>query len=187
VKGEASHGQTQGTREKRYATYNTLPRPESKTTMVAAEDAVDACAACGKKEGEGDIKLKRCMACKNTKYCGAECQKLNWRQHKKSCEYLQIPTVDRAYAGEEGSEPSLIPGMTRGECIGCDSGCSCASKPSDPKSMWRLQGGEKTFLGIISVTTPKGLMFKKLDDPKDFLDGGDPTLPGHYQTSWEFM
>jgi hypothetical protein len=153
------------------------------TTMV---DAVDACATCGKKEGEADIKLKRCMACKNTKYCGTECQKANWKQHKKSCEYLQMPTIDRAYAGEEGSDPALIPGMTGGGCKQCaSSGCSCASKPNDPKSLWRPQGGQKTFLGSISVTTPEGLMFKKLDDPRDFLDGGDPTLPGHYQTFWE--
>jgi len=45
-----------------------------------AENAT-SCAHCGK-EGEG---FKRCSICKQTWYCGAECQKAGWKKHKKGC------------------------------------------------------------------------------------------------------
>lgn len=46
----------------------------------------DVCANCGKKEGEGsNIKLKRCVSCKEAQYCGLQCQKEHWKQHKKEC------------------------------------------------------------------------------------------------------
>jgi len=115
---------------------------------------VDTCANCGKKEGEGGIKLKRCMACKYTNYCGAECQKANWKKHKKSCEYLQMPTIDRAYAGEEGSDAAFIPGTDGrecGECVSSGVACSCAN---DPKAQWWAQGGTRTFSGNIMIPTP---------------------------------
>ena len=117
-------------------------------------DNIDTCANCCKKEGEGGTNLKRCMACKYTYYCGAECQKANWKKHKKSCEYLQMPTIDRAYAGEEGSEPAVIPGMGGMECSTCARNgvaCSCSS---EHMSLWRPQGGARTFIGTVMVKTP---------------------------------
>lgn len=41
------------------------------------------CAACGK---EGD--LKRCSKCKSAGYCGVDCQKRDWKLHKKFCAQL---------------------------------------------------------------------------------------------------
>ncbi|KAF1917896.1 hypothetical protein BDU57DRAFT_180412 [Ampelomyces quisqualis] len=38
------------------------------------------CAACGK---EGD--LKRCSKCKSIGYCGVDCQRRNWKWHKRVC------------------------------------------------------------------------------------------------------
>eukprot|EP00984_Skeletonema_dohrnii_P016613 scaffold7430_cov156-Skeletonema_dohrnii-CCMP3373.AAC.8 len=98
-----------------------------------------------------------------------------------------MPTIDRAYAGEEGSDAAFIPGTDGRECGVCVSSgvaCSCAN---DPKAQWWAQGGTRTFSGNIVIPTPEGRMFKKLDDPKDFLQGGNPSLPGHYQTYWEMM
>ena len=104
---------------------------------------------------------------------------------------MWVSSIDRAYMGELGTKPFHIPsGMISMECKGsCGGGvCACGSDPTDPKAMWRPQGGEnRTFLGSLMISTPKGTMFKKLDDPKDFLEGGNPTLPGHYQTLWENM
>lgn len=37
------------------------------------------CAGCG---GKGE---KRCSVCRTTWYCGVDCQKADWAQHKKSC------------------------------------------------------------------------------------------------------
>ena len=41
----------------------------------------DICSACGKIEGE----KKRCGRCNKTKYCSKECQKQDWKEHKKVC------------------------------------------------------------------------------------------------------
>jgi hypothetical protein len=40
-----------------------------------------ACSHCGK-HGVG---FKHCSVCKEASYCGVECQKAGWKQHKKSC------------------------------------------------------------------------------------------------------
>ncbi|KAK8154941.1 hypothetical protein BKA80DRAFT_184526, partial [Phyllosticta citrichinensis] len=44
-------------------------------------DGGDRCAGCWtKKEG-----LKKCMRCKQVKYCDSTCQKKHWKEHKKVC------------------------------------------------------------------------------------------------------
>jgi len=43
--------------------------------------AAESCAHCGK-QGTG---FKRCSVCKQDSYCGAACQKANWKRHKKKC------------------------------------------------------------------------------------------------------
>ncbi|RVD88680.1 uncharacterized protein DFL_002856 [Arthrobotrys flagrans] len=41
------------------------------------------CALCGKEES-GDLKLMRCSACRKVEYCSKECQKKDWKAHKKT-------------------------------------------------------------------------------------------------------
>ncbi|KAJ7594074.1 hypothetical protein C8J56DRAFT_1022870 [Mycena floridula] len=43
--------------------------------------ATDACNQCGKR----DIKLLRCAKCTSVAYCGAQCQKADWKNHKLKC------------------------------------------------------------------------------------------------------
>ena len=43
--------------------------------------SVEICARCGK-QGAG---FKRCSRCKQACYCGAECQKADWKRHKTTC------------------------------------------------------------------------------------------------------
>ncbi|KAJ1488560.1 hypothetical protein T484DRAFT_3613506 [Baffinella frigidus] len=44
--------------------------------------AESACWQCGQQ----GVVLKKCARCKNAAYCGAECQRLSWKQHKTACE-----------------------------------------------------------------------------------------------------
>lgn len=55
----------------------------SKMSMASttSSDAIDAvCAVCGKDEF-----LKRCAKCSTTYYCSRDCQKSDWKFHKKIC------------------------------------------------------------------------------------------------------
>ena len=65
-----------------------------------------ACANCGTQA----VAMKRCVACKTTTYCGAACQKADWKNHKKSC---GTPVVDRViehrWLGDVPPEGELPP------------------------------------------------------------------------------
>ena len=51
-----------------------------------APDDITVCSNCGKGgEGDNDIQLKTCTACKMVKYCSRECQIAHRPQHKKEC------------------------------------------------------------------------------------------------------
>lgn len=43
------------------------------------------CGGCGKAEAEAGKPLKHCAKCQTTQYCSRECQKQDWKQHKKVC------------------------------------------------------------------------------------------------------
>ena len=50
----------------------------------AASDFTTVCASCGI-AGIDDVKLKQCNGCYLVRYCGIECQREHWRQHKREC------------------------------------------------------------------------------------------------------
>ena len=53
-----------------------------------AEEPVKWCARCG---GQGKPKLLVCSACKNARYCSAECQRDDWKKHKTLCRMARNP------------------------------------------------------------------------------------------------
>ena len=67
-------------------------RGDQKSSSVKPASAVgvsssnfSVCASCGKYSAE----LKKCSACKKTKYCDQICQRKNWKKHKKICAFLK--------------------------------------------------------------------------------------------------
>lgn len=48
----------------------------------------DKCDHCGREQSLLGQKLKMCVRCKKTFYCGKECQKAAWKKHKKVCTTL---------------------------------------------------------------------------------------------------
>ncbi|KAJ9663396.1 hypothetical protein H2201_005604 [Coniosporium apollinis] len=53
--------------------------------MADTNAAVATCASCARPESGPDEKLKRCAKCQTTQYCSRECQKADWKTHKKVC------------------------------------------------------------------------------------------------------
>lgn len=53
-------------------------------TTSTASNTPEQCASCAKTAGPG-VNLKRCAKCLTTQYCSRDCQKADWKQHKKSC------------------------------------------------------------------------------------------------------
>ena len=46
---------------------------------------IPSCSGCGKKAKEVEKKLKTCSRCKVTTYCSRDCQKQDFKKHKKVC------------------------------------------------------------------------------------------------------
>jgi len=96
-------------------------------TATAMADSAESCAHCGK-HGVG---FKRCSVCKQASYCGAACQKADWKRHKKTCA-PPVPlqdvaaNVQTAYAAEdwrgvlkwEGRVEELMVGQSDVTCSG---------------------------------------------------------------------
>eukprot|EP00984_Skeletonema_dohrnii_P027157 scaffold16617_cov136-Skeletonema_dohrnii-CCMP3373.AAC.2 len=57
--------------------------------LSLSEGEVPVCTGC-KKKVDGD-KLKSCSACFKAKYCSRECQKKDWKMHKKVCVNAKTP------------------------------------------------------------------------------------------------
>jgi len=46
---------------------------------------IPKCAACNKTNTDSAVPLKRCAKCQITLYCSRDCQKADWKNHKKVC------------------------------------------------------------------------------------------------------
>jgi len=57
--------------------FQTITMPNVSTSMFKKKKFVDTCVVCAK---EGIF--KKCSGCKKDHYCGAECQKADWKRHK---------------------------------------------------------------------------------------------------------
>ena len=61
-------------------------RPSQRQEQNDVEESVsEACAGCKKPQSELTIPLKRCAKCQTQRYCSRECQKADWKVHKKVC------------------------------------------------------------------------------------------------------
>jgi len=54
----------------------------NRTSTTSATPA--QCASCAKTASSG-VSLRRCAKCLTTQYCSRDCQKADWKQHKKVC------------------------------------------------------------------------------------------------------
>ena len=89
--------------------------------------SVNICAKCGK-HGVG---LKQCSVCKDAHYCGAACQKSDWKRHRKQCTSpvtIQDVAAKVEAARREGDWKGVLKWEGRMEhmmaaCVVCDDTC----------------------------------------------------------------
>ena len=72
--------------------------------MTETNNPSKQCSACGKT----DVELMRCAQCKLTFYCGQDCQKKHWPEHKQLCKETakakqgEKPNAKNKNTNEEG-------------------------------------------------------------------------------------
>ncbi|KLO09171.1 hypothetical protein SCHPADRAFT_858154 [Schizopora paradoxa] len=65
------------------------------------------CKVCGKSPEEGS-KIMRCP-CKTVNYCGVECQRLDWKEHKRTCKALATKKAEMVNgASGSTSVPTVV-------------------------------------------------------------------------------
>src|SRR5690606_22425685 len=63
-----------------------LARSESGEDEEEEKGAKATCGVCGKEGAKsGAVKMKACSRCGRGSYCSRECQKADWKVHKKGC------------------------------------------------------------------------------------------------------
>jgi len=70
-------------------------------------DQTASCAHCG---AQPAASLRRCARCKEASYCGAECQKAAWPEHKKNCT-KKAPAGGETVSGAGGSGKLVKPAL----------------------------------------------------------------------------
>ncbi|GAB7347266.1 hypothetical protein MBLNU459_g3357t1 [Dothideomycetes sp. NU459] len=61
------------------------PTDAEAAVNTAAEEATKKCASCGKLEEDPEKPLKACQKCHSILYCSRDCQKTDFKHHKKTC------------------------------------------------------------------------------------------------------
>ncbi|KAJ7162645.1 hypothetical protein C8R43DRAFT_991047 [Mycena crocata] len=56
------------------------------------------------RRGCGNAGVSNCSACHKFMYCGSECQKLDWKEHKQLCKFAE-PFVAAAFDSDAGKKP----------------------------------------------------------------------------------
>lgn len=98
-------------------------RAEHRRALVAG-----VCDGCGVRSTPGGATLKVCSACDSVAYCGADCQKRAWKEHKQLCKALRemaasaAPPAGARFTNENVARAPLqppSPPLPAARCDGC--------------------------------------------------------------------
>lgn len=90
----------------------------------AKEEPQRVCTACAKPESSLSIPLKRCAKCHTGLYCSRDCQKADWKSHKKTCAVTGGPSIasnttsnPQAPASGPAQSPNLFSALASGKYL----------------------------------------------------------------------
>ena len=92
---------------------NKMADSESTSPGIGLHDR-DCCSSCGRKS----VKLKKCGACSKAWYCSQECQRSDWKEHKKVCKPLNEANPATSTEQDKSNSAFLPTAMTK--CGGCE-------------------------------------------------------------------
>lgn len=75
--------------------------------MAGVTPTDNNCLKCKKSEAETGP-LKQCNKCKSARYCSRDCQKADWKLHKKDCASLAQAAGDAPPAGNNNNAPRAL-------------------------------------------------------------------------------
>ena len=74
--------------------------------------ATNSCNTCSKTTAELGTSLKRCAKCHTTPYCSRDCQKTDWKKHKKICAKNAAAPSSTRSSGSTNSDPGRSKGLS---------------------------------------------------------------------------
>jgi len=75
---------------------------------VSLRSSSPCCAVCGKTHiNAGAAKVMCCSVCQNIYYCAADCQRSDWKRHKKECQAMK-----RLYDEKQGRGTDIVDAVT---------------------------------------------------------------------------
>ncbi|KAH7391651.1 hypothetical protein BKA64DRAFT_725208 [Cadophora sp. MPI-SDFR-AT-0126] len=82
----ASNGESSSSNGPSQNTTNTDSQAESSTPSTSNTPSLKTCTTCSKPSPDPETKpLKPCTKCQSVQYCSKECQKADFKNHKKDC------------------------------------------------------------------------------------------------------
>lgn len=146
------------------------------------------CNSCKKLESALPVFLKRCAKCQTTLYCSRDCQKADWKSHKKDCSRNQGARSSPSSSEALNPDSQRMEDMFRIFCIGTVTSdtLNIFSTPLRPGYLGRLTEA-KAFAAIIdSYRLRKDDEYKYNGDASGIYNEEDP-LPDfrHFLTQAE--
>ncbi|KAI9879369.1 MAG: hypothetical protein M1830_008667, partial [Pleopsidium flavum] len=90
-----------------------VPLPTTASQPAGSSSSPSSsCAACHK-TGSSSHPLKLCAKCRKTTYCSRDCQKADWKTHKKDCSRFSAAGAQQSAQAPRFDQQSMLDGLSK--------------------------------------------------------------------------